>query len=266
MSRTGLRSGWIVTPRPNPAAEVRLFCFHYAGGSATLFHKWADSLPASVELCAIQLPGRGARLGEPLLTHVDDAADALAAAISPYLDKPFMFFGHSMGALISYELSYRLREMYGLQPEHLFVSGRRAPHLPVHTAYHALSDAEFMQRLHGLNGTPKAILENAELMQLMLPVLRADFQICETHRYRPRVPLSCALSALGGLHDPDVEYSHLVAWRSQTTGSFNAHMFPGDHFFIQSATFSVLQVLARRLQQCARQCQRQADPTPLWIA
>jgi medium-chain acyl-[acyl-carrier-protein] hydrolase len=253
MTRTVSRNGWIVTPRPNPNADVRLFCFHYAGGSATLFQKWADSLPPLVELCAIQLPGRGARIGEPLLSNVAAVVDPLASAMTPYLDKPFMFFGHSMGALLSYEVAHRLREMYALQPEHLFVSGRRAPQFPAHTAYHSLSDSEFMQRLHRLNGTPKAILENAELMQLMLPMLRADFQICETHRYQERMPLTCPISALGGLQDPDVEYSHLTAWRSQTTGQFNLHMFDGDHFFIQSATLAVLQVLARRLHYYAKQ-------------
>lgn len=266
MNRTSLRNGWIVLHKPNPSAEIRLFCFHYAGGNATLFHKWAESMPPMVELCAIQLPGRGARIGEPLLTDVGAVVDQLAAAMSPYLDKPFMFFGHSMGALLSYELTHRLREMYSLEPEHLFVSGRRAPQFPAHTAYHNLVDAEFMERLSTLNGTPKAILENSELMQLMLPMLRADFQICETHRYQQRAPLACSLSALGGLGDPDVEYAHLSAWRTETTGQFNLHMFHGDHFFIQSATLSVLQVLVRRIHHFAKQRAAQAEATPLWVA
>lgn len=266
MVRTSARNGWIVTPKPVPSADLRLFCFHYAGGSATVFHKWAESMPPSVELCAIQLPGRGARIGEPLLSTVDAVINPLASAMSPYLDKPFMFFGHSMGALLSYELTHRLREMYGLQPEHLFVSGRRAPQLPQHTAYHAMTDAEFMEHLYQLNGTPKAILENAELMQLTLPMLRADFQICETHCYQSRAPLSCALSAFGGLQDPDVAYAHLTDWQSQTTGQFNVHMFPGDHFFIQSTTHAVLQLIVRRIHHYTRQRMLQAETQPLWVA
>lgn len=249
MSHPSGSNPWLVVPTRNPRAAIRLFCFHYAGGSAVLFHRWAASLPPFVEVCAIQLPGRGTRQAEPPLTTIEAVIGELGPAIRPYLDIPFVFFGHSMGALIGFELTRHIQAAYGLSPEHLFASGRCAPQMPIHTAYHLLSDDAFLERLRDLNGTPPAILEDAELMRHTLPILRADFTICETYRYAPQPPLACPISAFGGLRDPDVSYEHLLDWRQQTVGPFHVHMFPGDHFFVNSARVAVMELIIRAIQQ-----------------
>ena len=156
---------WVSCFKPNPQAKLRLFCFHYAGGGASVFRTWSDSLPESVEVCAIELPGRGMRLRESPFTQLEPLVQHLASTLLPYLDKPFAFFGHSMGGLVSFELTRLLRTEYGVSPVHLFVSGHRAPQVPdPDPPIHTLPESEFLQELRRFNGTPEAVLKNAELM------------------------------------------------------------------------------------------------------
>jgi medium-chain acyl-[acyl-carrier-protein] hydrolase len=250
MSRALNTSPWTAGAKPNPRARVRLFCFPYAGGGATIYRAWASALPASVEVVPVQLPGRGRRLGEPAFESVDELVPALAQALLPYFDLPFVFFGHSMGATISFELARHLRRERGLQPKHLFVSGRRPPHVPnSNPRTYDLPDDEFIQTLRDLNGTPKEVTEHPELMELMLPLLRADFAICETYTYRPEGPLECPLSVYGGMQDTDVPRERLEAWREMTTGRFSLRIFPGDHFFLTSSEPLLLSAVGRELEQ-----------------
>ncbi|HKG20773.1 MAG TPA: alpha/beta fold hydrolase, partial [Blastocatellia bacterium] len=177
---------WIACARPNPRARLRLFCFPYAGGSSASYRPWADRIPRSVELCAVQLPGRGSRLSEPPFDRLVPLVQAIKPIILQLLDKPFALFGHSMGARIAFELARLLRREENLEPAHLFISGCRAPQLPVEDrAVYGLPDPEFIDELRRLNGTPKEVLENRELMQLMIPLLRADFAVCGTYTYMP---------------------------------------------------------------------------------
>ncbi|MEW6496027.1 MAG: thioesterase II family protein [Cyanobacteriota bacterium] len=244
---------WVTCSEPNPQATLRLFCFHYAGGGAAIFRTWSDSLPGSVEVCAIELPGRGTRLMESPFTHIEPLVQNLASALLPYLDKPFAFFGHSMGGLISFELTRLLRREYNLSPVHLFVSGHRAPQIPdSDPPIHNLPESAFLEELRHLNGTPTAVLENAELMQLFLPTLRADFSVVETYAYRPEPPLQCPITVFGGLQDLEASCDELEAWREQTNNSFVLQMFPGDHFFLQSAQQLVLQSLSQALDVATR--------------
>jgi len=174
---------------------------------------------------------------------------ALAEAILPFLDRPFAFFGHSMGAMISFELARILRRSPGLKLAHLFVSGRVAPHIiedDRHT--HELPEPEFIEELRRLNGTPIEALEHPELMQLMTPLLRADFSVVGTYTYLPDLPLSCPITALGGLQDSEVSREQLEAWREHTTASFSLHMFPGDHFYLNTERPLLLRVLSRKLE------------------
>lgn len=239
---------WVTCPKPNPQATLRLFCFHYAGGGAAIFRTWSDSLPQSVEVCAIELPGRGTWLMQRPFTRLEPLVPTLASALLPYLDKPFAFFGHSMGGLVSFELTRLLRRDYGLSPVHLFVSGRRAPQVPdPDPPIHALPNPEFLQELRRFNGTPEAVLENAELMQLLLPTLRADFAVLETYVYTPEPPLECPITTFGGLSDRVASRDELEAWRDQTSAAFSVQMFPGDHFFVHSAQPLLLQALSREL-------------------
>lgn len=240
---------WIVRPRPNPRAALRLFCFPYAGGAASVFHPWAAALPPSVEVCPVQYPGRGSRLAEAPFIAIRPLAQALLPAIRPLLDRPFAFFGHSMGALASFELARLLAEE-GRSPAQMFVSAHRAPQLPdPDDPLHALPEPELIEQLRKLNGTPPEVLDHAELLQLLLPILRADFAACETYAYLPGPTLTCPLTAFGGLRDPHVTREALSDWRAQTTGPFTVRMFPGDHFFLNGDRQLLLASIARDLSQ-----------------
>ena len=240
---------WIACRKPNPQARLRLFCLPYAGTSASVFRTWSDGLPVDVEVCPVQLPGRGTRLMETPFTQPASLVQALAQALVPLLDKPFAFFGHSLGALVGFELARQLRRQSGVQPVRLFVSADGAPQLPHRgRPIHALPEREFLVELRRLNGIPGKVLEEAELMQIMLPVLRADFAVYETYVYSTEPPLNCPISAFGGLQDHRVSRGDLEAWRDQTSGSFSLRMFPGDHFFWNTTQPLLLQILSQELR------------------
>jgi medium-chain acyl-[acyl-carrier-protein] hydrolase len=248
MTTAAAIDSWVVYRKPRPQARLRLFCFPYAGGGALIYRTWSDGLPADVEVCPVQLPGRGTRMLEPLFTQLSPLIQALAQALLPLLDKPFVFFGHSLGALVSFELARQLRRQYDMQPVRLFVSAGRAPQLPHRgLPVHTLPDRDFLAELRRLNGTPRAVLEHEELMQIALPVLRADFAVYETYVYATELPLNCPISTFGGLRDRAVSQSDLEAWREQTSGSVSLQMFPGDHFFLHTTQPLLLRVLSQKL-------------------
>ncbi|MGF1523405.1 MAG: thioesterase II family protein [Leptolyngbyaceae cyanobacterium] len=250
MTLISITNSWIQCLCPNPQARLRLFCFPYAGGGVWNFRTWAEALPKTLEVYAIALPGRGKRFTETAFTQLAPLVDAIASAIIPYLDKSFAFFGHSMGGLVSFELARLLRRNAQCNPVHLFVSGRRAPQLPAtDKPIHALSDPKFLQEIRRLNGTPNTVLENAELMQLMLPTLRADFTLLETYVYRYEPPLSCPITTFGGLQDSEVSVEALEAWCEQTSATFSLKMLPGDHFFLHFSQFSLMQLIRQELNQ-----------------
>jgi medium-chain acyl-[acyl-carrier-protein] hydrolase len=246
---------WLARPAPRPEARLRLFCFPHAGGGVAVFRGWAQALPPEIEACYVQLPGRDSRLREQLYDRLLPLADATAEALLPHLDKPFAFFGHSMGALLSFELARKLRKQHGLNPVHLLVSGRRAPQLPDPSPpIHQLPEAGFVaairQRYDGLS---TAFLQEPELMQIFLPILRADLAMVETYVCQPEDPLACPTSAFGGLQDVNVSREVLEAWRAQTRGSFTLEMFPGNHFYLQSDQALLLPVVSRELEQSLAQ-------------
>lgn len=244
------KNAWVACPRPSPRANLRLFCFPYSGAGASIFYTWPDVLPAAIQVCPIELPGHGTRLTEPLFTRLPPLVQAAASALLPHLDQPFALFGHSLGSLVTFELARCLRRQYNLSTVHLFVSGHDAPHIPdTDPPIHALPEAEFVAELRRLNGMPEEILENAELMQLLLPILRADFEICETYVYQADEPLDCPLSAFGGLQDDGLTRQGLEAWSEHTTAAFSPRMFPGDHFFLNTERMLLLQAIARDLER-----------------
>lgn len=242
---------WLTCPKPNPQAHLRLFCFPYAGAGASAFRSWVDKLSLlNVEVCAVQLPGRETRLRESPFTRISPLVEALARVLLPYLDLPFAFFGHSMGALVSFELARQLRRQQSPSPLHLFVSSRRAPQLPnPYSSIHHLPDAAFIKELYRYNGTPQAVLEDPELRLLFLPLLRADLAVNETHVYTPEAPLNCSISAFGGLEDREASRNELDAWRVQTSKTFTLRMFPGDHFFLKKERDALLQVISQDLRR-----------------
>ena len=231
-------TSWLVCPKPRSNPKLRLLCFAYAGGSAWIFRTWAEQLPATVELCAIELPGRGKRMTEPALTTVAAIIETLGPELRPYLNLPFACFGHSLGALIAFELCRWLRRTVQLTPDHLWVSAAQAPQLPIEKApMHTLPDAAFINELKHYQGTPDSILNHAEMMSLVLPILRADFTVLETYRYQPGAAIGCPITGFWGQQDSIVSQEHVAAWNIHTQG-FSLEAIDGDHFFIQQPTFS----------------------------
>jgi medium-chain acyl-[acyl-carrier-protein] hydrolase len=230
----GLAERWLVRPRPDAAAMVRLFCFPYAGAGTTVYHGWADLLPPGVEVILVRLPGREARIKEPPFTSMKALVQALAPLLAPRLEGPFAFFGHSMGGLLAFETARELRRRYGLQPAHLLVSGRHAPHIqhtdpPIHALPQELFVRELVQRY---NGIQRAVLEEPELLRLYLPCLRGDFSVLETYAYVPEPPLDCPISTFGGWEDARARPEELEGWRQHTAAGFSRQMFPGGHFYL----------------------------------
>jgi medium-chain acyl-[acyl-carrier-protein] hydrolase len=217
-----------------------------------MFRTWASELQPTIEICPIQLPGREGRLREPPFTRLEPLAVALAAALAPAMDRPFAFFGHSMGALIGFELARHLRAVGRPEPIYLAVSAYGAPQLPRRRQpIHHLSDVAFTEELRRLNGTPTELLEHAELMQLVLPTLRADFALVEEYSYVDEPPLGCPIAAFGGLEDFEAPRESLEPWRKQTSKSCALRMLPGEHFFLNSSQGSICRSLALDLHGIA---------------
>jgi medium-chain acyl-[acyl-carrier-protein] hydrolase len=240
---------WLSCYKPNPKAKLRLFCFPYAGGGSSIFRTWAGELPTWTEICPVQLPGRENRIQEKPFKEMEQIVTATVTALAPYFDLPFMFFGHSMGALIAYEIACYLRKHNNLMPKHLFVSGRFAPHIPDLERLHLLPDKEFKEEIGKYNGTPSAVLENGEIMQLIMPILRADFSVCETYLYNAREPLECPISAFTGKDDHMVDQEGLYAWQQHTTSKFRVEIFPGDHFFLRNFQRDLLKSIVADLEK-----------------
>ena len=214
----------------------------------SVFRQWTDHLPPEIELCGIQPPGRENRLREPPFSQISPLVEILAEVLEPSLNLPYALFGHSVGAIVGFELARELRRRYGATPAHFFVSGRRAPQLPLREApIHQLSDGAFTEALRLYNGTPELVLQESELMQLLLPALRADFTINETYVYSPETPFNCRISAFGGLQDRKVSSEDLAAWREQSSRSFTLRMFPGDHFYLNQARALLLKAVCLEL-------------------
>ncbi|MBI1790829.1 MAG: thioesterase [Acidobacteria bacterium] len=228
--------------------RIRLFCFPFAGGGASVFRHWAADLPADFEVCAVTLPGREDRWWEAPYRHLAPLVEAVAGAFGSYLDAPFAFFGHSMGALIAFELARQLRRSYQAVPIHLFVSAARAPHQPDYEQpIHHLPEPLFLKKLRRYQGVPGEIWENPEFMKLVLPAIRADFALCETYAYSPEYPLDCPISAFGGDRDRKVSRRDVAAWRHETQGPFRLRILPGNHFFLHDARKPLLQAIVQDL-------------------
>jgi medium-chain acyl-[acyl-carrier-protein] hydrolase len=243
-----MRNPWIVYPKPNPQAHLRLFCFPFAGAGASFFKPWADRLLPQIEVCAVQLPGRENRIKEPLFSQLTPLLQQMIPALLPEFDRPFAFFGHSLGALICFESARQLRQLKHRQPFHLLISARQAPNSPdLHPPIHQLPEAEFFQQVCRFNGTPSVVLQNPRLMKLFVRILRADLAIAETYSYIEEAPLDCPISAFSGLQDEVVLTASLGAWCEQTFSKFQLHTFPGNHFFLKSKQQEILQVISQTL-------------------
>ncbi len=227
---------WGLTFRKNEQAKLRLFCFAYAGGGASIFSRWHEKLPREIEVVAVQLPGRENRFKEPLETRWEKVIDGILGLIEARSKLPYLFFGHSLGALLAFEVTRMLRRRQTSLPLHLMVSGKRAPAMPSRIPpIYNLPDEELVEAMISYNGTDKSILENEELLCLVLKRMRADATLFDLYEYRSEEPLDCAVTSFGGDNDPFVNAAEVRGWETETTSTFEDRMLPGDHFFIHSA-------------------------------
>ncbi|MFD0691984.1 thioesterase II family protein [Actinomadura fibrosa] len=226
-------SPWGVRWCPAPAAEVRLFCLPHSGGGAAAYRDWAFRLAPRVEVVAVRLPGRETRLRERPYTRLDELAPALVGGIEPWLDRPHAWFGHSMGALIAFEVCRTLRRLCRGEPLRVIVSGYPAPHLrPRHGAVHDASAAQVVTRLRELGGTPPELLDHPAVLRPFLPTLRADFALIETYGFRPEPRLDVPLSVFGGTDDAFATAEELHAWADHVSGPCDVRILPGEHFYL----------------------------------
>jgi surfactin synthase thioesterase subunit len=225
-----------VIAKPKPSAASRLFCFPHAGGGPIAFFDWPRRLGAEIECVCLQYSGRGSRLREKPCTSVDELVGQIAGGFTELADKPFAFYGHSLGGLVAFELARQMRRSGspggpGLQ--HLFVGASRAPHLPLAFApIHQLPDMEFigtLQKRYG--GIPAAIYQEPEVMEMFMPAMRGDFTALETYEYRPGEPLDLPITAFAGAEDTAVKLESLKEWSLHTAAGFDMNVLPGGHFF-----------------------------------
>jgi medium-chain acyl-[acyl-carrier-protein] hydrolase len=239
---------WFYRPLATGSAKVRLICFPYAGAGPNIFRGWARPLAPTVEVCGVVLPGRAFRLDERPRDRLGPLADELVSVLLDAPAEPFAFFGHSFGGLLGFEVARRLYRLGAPLPDQLIVSGCPPPHLtPVAADTHRLPDGAFKERLRELGGTPAPVLECPELMDLLMPVLRADLAAFETHDHEPGPPLPVRMTILGGASDPLVDEEALGGWRRHTCERFTVRVFPGDHFFLHSDEEAVVATVAAAL-------------------
>lgn len=221
--------------KPPVSARVRLFCFAYAGGAATVFRGWQDGLGPRIALRAVELPGRGRRWREAPIGDLVRLAELLADELAPQLDLPFAFFGHSLGTLVAFELAHALRRRGLPLPGWLLLAARRAPQFtdPALRGRHLLPDEAFKQMLREMGGTPAEVLESDEMMRRLMPMLRADFSLSGTYFPPSRAPLPSALLLFGGRGDRVYE-EHLLGWCEHTTTYLGCEWIDGGHFFVNT--------------------------------
>ncbi len=236
------------TPGAAPDA-IRLFCFPHAGGTASFFMPWREGLLPDIDVCPLQLPGRDSRGAEPAYTEARALIDALTRELSACHDRPFAFFGHSLGAAIAHDVAGALESAGGPGPRALIVSGRRSPYTPRRVLRsHTLTDDEFVALLVRLGGVPREFLGRQELYKFFLPLLRADFAVDESYEPGCAPPgVRCPVLAVTGTDDPLAAPADLAGWREVTTGDFASQAFSGDHFYLRHAPGDLMAAIRARL-------------------
>jgi medium-chain acyl-[acyl-carrier-protein] hydrolase len=233
---------WLDVPCTRPRARLRLFCFPYAGGNASTFRNWPAHLPEDIEVCAVELPGRGRRFVEPPINNMRKLTAAMLPAISARWDRPAALFGHSLGAVIAFDLAH---QFHAKPPVHLFVSSCSAPNArPREAQFDHLSDEQIMSAMARIGGISSELLANHEFMTIFLPILRSDIGLMRSFGPNARARLECPITCFGGTADPMLGPTELAGWRKETGGAFGIHLLPGDHFFLRSAEDQLLALLA----------------------
>jgi len=233
--------------------KMTLFCLPYAGATASVYSRWAKLLPDAIELCPVELAGRGKRFGEPFYENVEAAVEHILEQLEERLQQPFALFGHSMGSLLAYELYFAIRKRRLPEPDIVFFSGRSAPHIPRNNeSIHLLPDVPFVEKLSGYGAMPDRFLEDKELAKLFLPILRNDFRIVENYEYvEKRERLACDVAVLYGSRDESM-VGDAMEWRRHAGRGCDIVRFDGGHFFIHDVQEQVVSYLAGRLTGIVR--------------
>jgi myxalamid-type polyketide synthase MxaB len=241
-------SRWLAYYEPRESARLRLFCFHYLGGGASAFRQWQQGLPPEIEVCPVQLPGREQRIHETPCQQMLPLAAMLAEQLQPMLDRPFALYGHSMGALLAFELARQLRNRDGLEPVHLFAAAYLAPHAPgPYRQRQEYDRSDLDEVVRRLLNVPEAVLANDEFMSALLPTINADLRLVGSYAYQEQQPLACPITAFGGLSDREVKEHDLLGWRRHTRSSFRLEMFPGGHLFLEPSQAALLTAIGQSL-------------------
>ncbi|MES2355403.1 MAG: alpha/beta fold hydrolase [Pseudomonadota bacterium] len=226
---------------------VRLVCFPWCGAGASVYRRLALQLPQHIELLAVQLPGREERFGENRLLRMEQVIAHVIDDLISVFDRPLVLFGHSLGALIAYEMALALRAKVGREPQGLILSGHGSPSSPEpgSQSLHIASEEDLIVAIRRLGGTPPEIIENIELMRALFPLLRADYEVLETYTHQPQPLLSSRLIACAGEDDLEVSRESMEAWQQYTSEPAKVHWFNGGHFYLSLQP----EILAKYLQE-----------------
>lgn len=227
---------------------IKLFCFPYAGGTSAIYAKWRRYISKNINLCPIELAGRGQRYEAPLYNTLNEVIEDVYSIIKNDIDDNYAFFGHSMGCLVAYELAHKIRKLGKNSPYHIFFSGKSAPHSEkVSRNIYNLPDEEFKSEILSLGGTPKEILEQQELLDIFLPILRADFKVNDTYKYiEPDKKLDCNITVINGKED-DMSLSDIVGWKQHTSGDCKIYMMDGGHFYLNDKYEDIIKIINHTL-------------------
>lgn len=226
---------WLVRRAPRDGAKLRLFCFPHAGAGSVIFRDWFAAFPATIDVCAVEPPGRLARRKERAYRDLGEFTQALVSELAPYLDRPFALFGYSLGSLMAFECARALRTQHGLQPANLIVAAHKAPHKPFrHRTIGHESAPVFVRELERRYGPLEPMIKaDPEMLAVVVEMMRTDLGMVENYRYRADAPLACPILALGGSQDLGVDASELEAWREHTLSTCRVEWFAGGHFFLR---------------------------------
>lgn len=239
---------WVRRFHPSPEARIRLVCFPHAGGSASYFFPVSGALKPGIEVLALQYPGRHDRHNESRIETISELADRLHEVIAPFCDDGTAFFGHSMGAILAFEVARRLDRKEGISPAALIVSGRRGPSTQRVETVHRRSDAGLVREMRELNGTDTAMLGDEDFVRMILPAVRSDYTAIENYRYDMGPPVSCPILALTGDHDPKTTVEEAEDWARHTSGPFELKVYQGGHFYLNDRAADIIRTIADYLR------------------